>query len=105
MGWGGSNPQGDSAMFGSGDGQLTITEFEQMFKDPDMQVTGELNEPPQKKAGESWESFNVGCLPQVWRVLFFFFRKNGREMTKGYVFSFNGCVCVGGGKYLQIISC
>lgn len=52
-------------MFGSGDGQLTITEFEQMFKDPDMQVTGELNEPPKKKAGESWESFNVGCLPQV----------------------------------------
>lgn len=49
MGWGGSNPQGDSAMFGSGDGQLTITEFEQMFKDPDMQVTGELNEPPKKK--------------------------------------------------------
>lgn len=36
-------------MFGSGDGQLTITEFEQMFKDPDMQVTGELNEPPKKK--------------------------------------------------------
>lgn len=36
-------------MFGSGDGQLTITEFEQMFKDPDMQVTAKLNEPPKKK--------------------------------------------------------
>ncbi len=27
--------------FLEGDGQLTITEFEQMFKDPDMQVTRE----------------------------------------------------------------